>query len=74
MKNDKILVSSITHAIRGRDLLRAHGFKAYIERAKGALEQNGCGYSIYVEQDTEAAERLLREHRVRVLGRTGGGS
>ncbi len=74
MKQDKILVSSVTHAIRGRDLLRSMGFKAYIERSKGQLEQNGCGYSIYVDHDTDRAEQILRDHHVRVLGRTGGGS
>lgn len=74
MNQDKIMVSSVTYAIRGRDLLRLKGFKAYIERSKGQLEHGGCGYSIYVDRDTDLAEQILREHHIRVLGRIGGGS
>lgn len=72
MKQERIMVSSITYAIKGRDLLRSMGFKAYIERSKGQLEQSGCGYSIYVTENTDRAEQILRDHQIKVLGRTGG--
>lgn len=72
MKQDRILVSSITYAIKGRDLLRSLGFKAYIERSKGQLEHDGCGYSIYVDKETERAEQILRDHHIRVIRRMGG--
>ena len=58
MSQERILVSSITYAIKGRDLLRSLGYKAYIERSKGQLD-HGCGYSIYVTHDTEGAKRIL---------------
>ncbi|MBR3844354.1 MAG: DUF3343 domain-containing protein [Clostridia bacterium] len=71
MKQERILVSSITYAIKGRDLLRSLGYKAYIERTKGQLE-HGCGYSIYVTHDTEGAKRILEQHHIRMLQPGGG--
>ncbi|MBR6548355.1 MAG: DUF3343 domain-containing protein [Clostridia bacterium] len=74
MKQDRIVVSSVTYAIKGRDLLRSKGFKAYIERSHGRLETDGCGYSIYVDHDTDRAEQILRDHHIRVVRRMGGGA
>ena len=71
MNQERILVSSVTYAIKGRDLLRSMGFKAYIERSKSGLENTGCGYTIYVNEDTDRAEQILKEHHIRVLGRIG---
>ena len=71
MNQERILVSSVTYAIKGRDLLRSMGFKAYIERSKGQLEHSGCGYSIYVSDEVEHAEQILRDHHIKVLGRRG---
>ncbi len=71
MKQERILVSSITYAIKGRDLLRSKGYKAYIERSKGQLE-NGCGYSIYVTHDTEGAKKVLEQHHIKMLSWGGG--
>ena len=71
MSQERILVSSITYAIKGRDLLRSMGYKAYIERSKGQLE-HGCGYSIYVTHDTEGAKRILEKNHIKVLPYGGG--
>ncbi len=71
MSQERILVSSITYAIKGRDLLRSMGYKAYIERSKGQLE-HGCGYSIYVTHDTEGAKRILEKHHIKMLPYGGG--
>jgi hypothetical protein len=71
MSQERILVSSITYAIKGRDLLRSLGYKAYIERSKGQLE-HGCGYSIYVTHDTEGAKRILEKNHIKILPHGGG--
>ena len=63
MKKQLIMVSSITYAIKGRELLRGKGFKAYIERTPGNLDTAGCGYSIYVSGDADAAEQILLKMR-----------
>ena len=72
MKKQLIMVSSITYAIRGRELLRAKGYRAYIERTPGNLDTAGCGYSIYVNGDADAAEQILRDAGIKILGRRGG--
>ena len=64
-----IVVSSVTYALKSRDLLFSRGIKAYVERLPRTRE-NGCGYGLYVPQHADAAERILREAGVRVLFRT----
>ena len=72
MKKQLIMVSSITYAIKGRELLRAKGYRAYIERTPGNLDTAGCGYSIYVNGYADAAEQILRDAGIKILGRSGG--
>ncbi len=38
-----ILVSSITYAMKSRDLLFSQGIKSYVERTTRLKEQQGCG-------------------------------
>ena len=42
-----IVVSSVTYALKSRDLLFQRGIKAYIERLPRTRE-SGCGYGVYV--------------------------
>lgn len=67
-----LIVNSVTYAMKSRDLLFRHGFKAYVERLPHTKE-NGCGYGVYVPHGIDEAEKLLRENGVRVLGRAGRG-
>lgn len=69
MDQANIKVSTITHATRGRDLLRTRGYKAYIKRTKPAEDDEGCGYSIDVNCDAATAIRLLEAGGIKVLGR-----
>ncbi len=68
MKQQRLMVSSITYAIKGRDLLREAGFKAYIERTHTPGARQGCGYSILVSQNLQRAEQILREHQIKIIG------
>ena len=70
MGKPMILVSSITYAMKGRDILFKRGIKAYVERTPRTSENIGCGYSIYVPSQTDEAEAILREYGFRILGRT----
>ena len=63
-----IMVSSITHAIKGRDLLRSNGQKAYIEKTPGNLDTHGCGYSIIVYERPENAVSILKNSNIRIIG------
>lgn len=62
------MVSSITHAIRGRDLLKKKGYKATIEKTPGKLDTAGCGYSISVSTNPEAALEIITAAGIKVLG------
>ena len=63
-----IMVSSITQAIKGRDLLRGKGIKAYIEKTPGHLDSHGCGYSIIVYEQPEPFVSMLKSNGVRIIG------
>lgn len=63
-----IMVSSITYAIKGRDLLRSHGYKAYIEKTPSKLDTHGCGYSIVVYTDPATVLGILKDAGVKILG------
>lgn len=63
-----IVVSSVTYAMKGRDLLFRHGIKGYVQRIP-KTENTGCGYGIYVPNGADAAERFLIENHIRVLRR-----
>lgn len=63
-----IVVSSVTYALKSRDLLFQKGIKAYVERLPRTKE-SGCGYGVYVPRRTDEAERILREAGVKVFYR-----
>lgn len=63
-----IVVSSVTYAMKGRELLSQRGFRAYVERIPKTAE-TGCGYGLYVPEGADEAERVLRENNIRVLQR-----
>ena len=69
MKKILLMVSSVTYAMKGKELLRRKGFKAYIERIPRGLQKSGCWYCIYVNENTDAAEKILIEAGIRVNGR-----
>ena len=69
MGKPMIMVSSITYAMKGRDLLFQHGIKSYVERTPHGNENAGCGSSIYVPSRTDEAQEILTQAGIRVLGR-----
>ena len=76
MKSDKgpatrpvIMVSSITYAMKSREILCQSGLKSYVERLPRTGD-NGCGYGVYVPFRPDEAERILRAAGIRVLGRS----
>ncbi|MCI8497700.1 MAG: DUF3343 domain-containing protein [Clostridiales bacterium] len=65
------MISSITHALMGRDILRSKGLRAYVEKTPREVNHSGCSYSIFVDQDHfEEAEQLLKAQNVRIIGRS----
>ena len=72
MGRQYIKVSSITYATKGRDILLNHGIRAHIERTHQPMEGDGCGYSIYVNGDADAAEKILRASGIKIIRRSEG--
>lgn len=72
MKKQLIQVNSITYAIKGRDILKSNGIKAYVERTPADVDRVGCGYSIYVKGDIEKAKDILKSAGIKIVGRQEG--
>jgi len=67
MQRHIISVNSITYAIKGRDLLRKQGFRAYIERKTNTNGNAGCGYVIIAEGNREKITNALMNSGVKIL-------
>lgn len=62
-----ILVSSITYAIKGRDLLRKQGLHAYVERKTNGDTNNSCGYVIIVNGNIKKIVSVLSDAGIKIL-------
>lgn len=62
-----VATGTITYAIKGRDVLRKHGFSAELKRLSGNIKGFGCGYGISVRGDHDAVVSALEENGVRYL-------
>ena len=67
MQRHIISVSSITYAIKGRDLLRKQGFRAYIERKTNSNGNTGCGYVIVADGNRQKISDALMNSGVKIL-------
>ena len=63
-----IVTGTVTHAIRGRDILRKNGFEASVERNSKGLGRFGCGYGIVIKKgNISEATEILNSHSVKIL-------
>lgn len=67
MQRKIVSVGSITFAIKGRDLLRKYGIKAYIERKTNPNGDTGCGYVIVAEGNGNQIVKLLKDAGIKIL-------
>lgn len=65
-----VSTGTITYAIKGRDLLRSLGYKAYVERRLSGIGSKGCGYVIVFEGNPEKAKAALSKAGIKILGFT----
>ncbi len=66
MQRHIISVISITYAIKGRDILRKQGVKAYTER-KTATGGSGCGYVIVAFGNSNKIIEVLQKANIKIL-------
>ena len=69
MKNELILVPSVTYAMKAKSILEQYQIRSYIQRTPKNVNIKSCGYCLFVPNRTDEAEKLLRQKGVRVLGR-----
>ena len=67
MQRHIISVGSITYAIKGRDLLRKQGIKAYVERKTNTSGNAGCGYVIVAHGNKNKIAQVLTHSGVKIL-------
>lgn len=68
-----IYVSSVTNAMRGKQLLERQGYTVHMQRSSLIQEENGCGYSLLVRGGASAAD-ILKRGGIRVVRVVGGGA
>lgn len=69
MQKQLILVPSVTYAMKAKSILDKYYIKSYIQRTPKNVGVRSCGYCLFVPEESDEAERLLRQNGVRVLGR-----
>ena len=68
MSKKGIKVGSLTYAMKGRDVLQKNGYKAYLTRNPHPMEDEGCGYVIYVNNMDSRVIEILRGHSISIKG------
>ena len=61
MKWTTVNVGSVTNAFRGKALLERHGISAHVQRATDANDNNGCGYRLLVNEESERVRQILKK-------------
>lgn len=64
-----IMVSSVTYAMKGRQILSKYGIRSDIVRTPSHVRGNSCGYSLYVPKRTDEAQKILEAAGIKVIGR-----
>ena len=69
MKNELILLPSVTYAMKAKSILDQYKIRSYIQRTPRNTPIKSCGYCLFVPEKCDEAEKLLRKKGVRILGR-----
>lgn len=67
MLRNILSVGSITYAIKGRDLLRKQGIKAFVERKTDITGNAGCGYVIVAYGNKNKIIEVLSFSGIKIL-------
>lgn len=69
MNKPLLIVSSITYAMKGQEILKRNGFKVNVKRVPKSQVLSGCGYGLLVKSNPDKAEDILSKFQIKVLGR-----
>ena len=62
-----IVTGTITYAIKCRDALRRHGYKAELKRTVNTGGSVGCGYGVVTFSNIDEIKKILFEYSIRYL-------
>lgn len=69
MKQELILLPSVTYAMKAKNILDKYQIRSYIQRTPKNIAVRSCGYCLFVPDRTDEAEKILRSQGVRIIGR-----
>ncbi len=68
MRKLLIQVGSVTYAMKAKSVLQANGLRASVVKTANPKKNEGCGYSVAVEDPKVNVAVLLQREHVEILG------
>ncbi len=65
MEKNIFITRTITYAVKGREILRKNGIKAYVQRSFAA-DRIGCGYGIVAVGSVEKISSILGSAGIKI--------
>lgn len=67
-------LSSVTQAMRARDILKENGILSRVSRIPAQKGRGSCSYGLKIDNRLPEAVEILRQNGIKVSGRALGGS
>lgn len=67
MNQNFAITGTVTYAIKGRDVLRRHGYKAQLKRTVNSIEGAGCGYGVITNCKADIIEVIFNKYGIKLL-------
>lgn len=64
-----IRLSSVTQAMKARDILKSNGINSKIHRIPANKGKGACSYGLIINKDIKKALDILKENEINVIGR-----
>lgn len=68
MNRVKIKFSSVTHALRAKEIIEQNGGKVIIRKNTNPSRNEGCGYSIIASGNTDKIINLIKINKIKYIG------
>ncbi|MBQ5347629.1 MAG: DUF3343 domain-containing protein [Ruminococcus sp.] len=67
-----IKLSSVTQAMKAKDILKKHGIHSKVHRIPAKKGQGSCSYGLLINKRLNEAVNILSENNIKVFGRAFG--
>ncbi|MBQ7504126.1 MAG: DUF3343 domain-containing protein [Ruminococcus sp.] len=64
-----VKLSSLTSALRAKDILKYHGIFSKVTRIPSSSGKGNCSYGLKINNKIQEAVSILRENNIKVSGR-----